>query len=121
MRLNCFFLFLTAFFLPFGKIAVGDFVFSNLSPPNISESDHEIEEALENEILAAQKKIIEQLIKKEAPAAEIAFVTDASADGFIYIKQIQLAAAAGVNVGSLEKSITEATGLEIEVIKNAEP
>jgi len=119
--------FLTAFFLPFGKIAANDYIFPNLA---FNESSQEIppklEALLENQVIQAQQSVISQTVNSEftrrnLPEPEtIEFITDILPDKRIAITGVRIQCAERVISAdalrtALGKKILEATGIEIQV------
>ncbi|MDR1410290.1 MAG: hypothetical protein LBJ12_08570 [Oscillospiraceae bacterium] len=120
--------FLTAFFLPFGKITTNDFTPPELAREDVSQSiPSALEDTLKNQVLRAQKNTIVQAVNTELARQtvslpeQIEFSTDILADGSIGIVQVRIQCASGSIASdalrrTLESKIKEAAGLAVQVV-----
>ena len=88
--------FLTAFFLPFGKLAAGDFILPDFALEDSSQAmPPALEEALQSQVLRAREDAIAQTVEAELarrglPPAEIEFGMDILPEGGIAITVVRI-------------------------------
>jgi hypothetical protein len=121
-------LFLTAFFLPFGKVTIEDLTLPEIRHEEVSrEMETGIDNALQGQILNAQQAVIAQIVTDEVsrtntPAPDrIGFTTDDMDSGGIIITQVSIHCSDGTTASTalrrdLENKIRETTGLEVQVV-----